>query len=157
MALRAALRFVARLTATDCVPADSHPQLLSPDGVAAAPFRVQMVETGNLSSIGLRSTARRRPQPGEVEIEVVAAGLNFMDVFLALGVLPSDGEAVLGHECAGRITAVGGGVTSFKVGDEVVALAESALSSFVRTPRRWSRQSPPGSISRKPRPLRLRS
>jgi NADPH:quinone reductase-like Zn-dependent oxidoreductase/acyl carrier protein len=125
VAFRDDRRFVARLTRADSAAT----KLLKP-----MPFRAQLAETGNLSSISFRQVARRRPAAGEVEIEVVAAGLNFRDIFLALGLLPSDGDLVLGHECAGRITALGEGVTSFSVGDEVVALARPSLSSVVRTP-----------------------
>jgi NADPH:quinone reductase-like Zn-dependent oxidoreductase len=48
--------------------------------------------------------------------------------------LPAGGDIVLGHECAGRVVAIGDGVTTWKVGDEVVALAKLTLGSFVRTP-----------------------
>ena len=56
---------------------------------------------------------RREPGPDEVEIAVHAAGLNFKDVMITMGLLPDEaleggytGKA-LGMECAGTITAVG--------------------------------------------------
>ena len=57
-------------------------------------------------------TARRRPPgPGEVEIEVDAAGLNFSDVMKALGLYPGlpEGPVSLGAECSGRVTCAGAG------------------------------------------------
>ncbi len=68
------------------------------------------------------------PKSNEVEIEIAAAGLNFMDLMLAMGMLPpevTDGPArnLPGLECAGRVVAVGDGVSDFAVGDEVITAA----------------------------------
>ena len=54
--------------------------------------------------------SRRAPLPGagEVEIRVVAAGLNFRDVMNAVAL--RDDPEPLGGECAGRIVALGDGV-----------------------------------------------
>jgi acyl transferase domain-containing protein/acyl carrier protein len=121
-------RFVARLHAK---PTENEPRPIDSGGVK--PFRAHLPETGNLSSVYYRQAARRRPAPGEVEIEVVAAGLNFRDILLGLGVLPGGPHVMLGHECAGRISGVGEGVTGWSIGDEVVALARPCLASHVRT------------------------
>jgi acyl transferase domain-containing protein/Zn-dependent alcohol dehydrogenase/acyl carrier protein len=133
VAFRKSERFVARLTSVDRAAMGLERPWLPREGETAAPFAAQLAETGNLSSVVYRQTARRRPAAGDVEIEVIAAGLNFRDVLLALGLLPAEGDVVLGHECAGRITALGDGVTGWAVGDEVLALAPRCLSSFVRT------------------------
>ena len=71
-----------------------------------------------------RST-RRAPAPGEVEIRVVAAGLNFRDVMNAVAM--RDDPEPLGGECAGRVVAVGAASAGFAVGDDVVAVAEAQL------------------------------
>jgi len=130
IAFREGNRYVARLTSA---AATIEPPLVPLAAESVRPFRAHVAEPGNLSSVVFREIARRRPAPGEVEIAVAAAGLNFLDVFLALGLLPADGDVVLGHECSGTITAVGEGVTQFSVGDQVIALARPSLSSFVRT------------------------
>jgi acyl transferase domain-containing protein/acyl carrier protein len=132
VAFRHRERFVARAIALSRHALVRRKGTLS-TGEAARPFRAGLTETGNLSSLVLRQTVRRRPAPDEVEIEVLAAGLNFRDILAALGLMPDDGGLVLGHECAGKIVAVGDDVTEWKTGDEVVALARPALSSFVRT------------------------
>ena len=75
----------------------------------------------------------------EVEIEPVAAGLNFRDVMYAMGLL-SD-EAVesgfagptIGMECAGRIVRVGANVKDFAPGDAVLGFAHACFASRVRT------------------------
>jgi NADPH:quinone reductase-like Zn-dependent oxidoreductase len=58
--------------------------------------------------------------------------LNFKDILNALGTYP--GEAgPLGLECAGRIVALGEGVKSFAISEEVIALASDSFSSLVTT------------------------
>jgi NADPH2:quinone reductase len=61
---------------------------------------------------------------GEVLIEVVAAGVNRPDVLQRSGRYPppADASPHLGLEVAGRIVALGQGVTEWKVGDAVCAL-----------------------------------
>ena len=104
----------------------------------AVPFRLDFLPQGGLDSLHLRSIERREPGPGEVEIEVFAAGLNFRDVLWAMGMLPE--EAVekgfsgptIGMECAGVISRVGSNV-HLKTGDRVIAFASSCFSSHVTT------------------------
>ena len=75
------------------------------------------------------------PGPGEVLVEVVAAGVNFIDVYQREGVYPIPTPFVLGGEGAGRVAAVGGGVTDVAVGDEVAtAEARGAMASMVLAP-----------------------
>jgi putative PIG3 family NAD(P)H quinone oxidoreductase len=64
------------------------------------------------------------PGPGEVLIDVVAAGLNRADVQQLRGVYPPPPGAseILGLEVSGRIAALGDGAEGFAVGDAVVAL-----------------------------------
>ena len=64
------------------------------------------------------------PMPGEILIEVVCAGINRPDVLQRSGRYPPppDASPVLGLEVAGRISAIGEGVTGLKVGAGVTAL-----------------------------------
>ncbi|HEV7883625.1 MAG TPA: alcohol dehydrogenase catalytic domain-containing protein [Solirubrobacteraceae bacterium] len=63
------------------------------------------------------------PRAGEVLVRVQACGVCHTDMYTASGVDPSGyAPAVLGHEGAGVIEAVGEGVTSLGVGDHVVTL-----------------------------------
>lgn len=74
----------------------------------------------------LRPTTRPRPAPrhGEVQIAVAFAGVNRPDCLQRAGAYaPPPGASDLpGLECAGRITAIGPGVTDWAVGDTVCAL-----------------------------------
>jgi propanol-preferring alcohol dehydrogenase len=62
------------------------------------------------------------PGAGEVAIDIKATGLCHTDIALAAGALsgyPGKTPVVLGHEIAGVITAVGSGVSEYRVGDRV--------------------------------------
>ncbi|HEY1972159.1 MAG TPA: NDMA-dependent alcohol dehydrogenase [Pseudonocardia sp.] len=61
-----------------------------------------------------------RPGPGEVLVRVGAAGLCHSDGHLRTGDLPSALPIIGGHEGAGVVEQVGGGVTSVSPGDHVV-------------------------------------
>jgi S-(hydroxymethyl)glutathione dehydrogenase/alcohol dehydrogenase len=60
------------------------------------------------------------PGPGQVQIDIKATGLCHSDLSGMTGTIPQPAPAVLGHEGAGIITAVGEGVTSVKEGDHVI-------------------------------------
>src|SRR3954468_22296748 len=63
------------------------------------------------------------PQPGEVLVRLVACGVCHTDMYTASGADPSGyAPAVLGHEGAGVVEAVGEGVRDVAVGDHVVTL-----------------------------------
>jgi NADPH:quinone reductase-like Zn-dependent oxidoreductase/acyl carrier protein len=105
---------------------------------AGQQFHLMTTAPGSFDNLILREAERREPAEGEVEIEVLAAGLNFIDVMKAMGVYPDQpvGELPFGIECAGRIVAVGAGVTALHVGDEVMAVVPSlnAFSAYVTVP-----------------------
>jgi NADPH:quinone reductase len=61
------------------------------------------------------------PGPGQVVVDVAAAGVNYMDIYAREGRPPygQDTPFVLGSEGAGTVSAVGAGVTDLAVGDLV--------------------------------------
>ena len=61
------------------------------------------------------------PGPGEVLVRIRAAGLCHSDLSVIDGNRPRPVPMVLGHEAAGVVEAVGGGVTTLAPGDHVVA------------------------------------
>jgi len=109
----------------------------------APAFALRSREWGALENLDLVPMERRPPGPGEVEIEVEAASLNFKDSLYAMGLLREDAQkrgitaAVdqpLGFDAAGRVVAVGAGVTRWRVGDEVLAWCFGALASHATAP-----------------------
>jgi NADPH:quinone reductase-like Zn-dependent oxidoreductase/acyl carrier protein len=134
--LRGDARYVARLVrySPGAVPAPSAGSSLAGrrpfDPETDQNFRLETSTPGMLDNLALRVAARQKPGPGEVEIRVCAAGLNFMDVMNALGLLPGD-PLPLGAECAGTIVALGDGVEDLQVGDDVIAIAPFSFGAFV--------------------------
>lgn len=92
-------------------------------------FRMEISRPGKLENLLLKASPRPEPKSGEVEIRVLAAGLNFRDVMNAAGVYPG-GPIPFGAECAGKISSVGANVTDFKVGDDVLAVANASFASY---------------------------
>ncbi|MEU5429761.1 SDR family NAD(P)-dependent oxidoreductase [Streptomyces olivoreticuli] len=80
---------------------------------------------------------------GQVRLEVRAAGINFRDVLVGLGMVP--GQTGLGGEGAGTVTEVGPDVTHVSVGDRVMGVlggsfgpvAVSDTRMIAPVPRGW--------------------
>ncbi|MFH8367578.1 SDR family NAD(P)-dependent oxidoreductase [Streptomyces sp. NPDC018031] len=109
-------------------------------------LRLLAERPGILGSLTPTVWHRTPPGPGQVEIEVTAAGLNFSDVLKAMDVCPGvpPGITPLGAECAGRVVAVGEGVTRFRPGDAVMAVAPSSMAAFVTTEQELVAERPAG-------------
>ncbi|GAB0134290.1 t1pks [Epichloe bromicola] len=65
----------------------------------------------------------------EIEIHVACTGINFKDVVIAMGQLPSP---YIGVECSGVVARIGSNVTSLAVGDRVCALPLGCYGTFAR-------------------------
>lgn len=89
-------------------------------------MRVIEIEGGKGPAEALRLAERPLPEPapGEIRIQVRAAGVNRPDIVQRLGLYPAPPGAsdILGLEIAGEVDAVGDGVTRWRVGDRVCAL-----------------------------------
>jgi len=96
-------------------------------------IRLDIPQPGILDSLAWRTIPRHAPGPGEVEIQVHAASMNFRDVMIGLGIYPTPPgmPPIMGSDCAGTIVAVGEGVEGMRVGDEVMALCSNSFSGFV--------------------------
>jgi NADPH2:quinone reductase len=68
------------------------------------------------------------PGPGELLVDVDAAGINYIDVYQRNGTYPMTVPYVPGLEGAGRVLALGPGVTDFAVSDRVAWV--EALGSY---------------------------
>ncbi len=121
IALRADRRLVARLRVRHGDTPSGFSRSLQPHERA----EIVVGTPGMLDTLSISRARRSAPATGEVEIEVHAAGMNFLDVIRAMGLFdPLAGRIPkLGAECAGRVVRVGDGVTGVKVGDRVVALS----------------------------------
>jgi acyl transferase domain-containing protein/acyl carrier protein len=126
-------RYVARLEHYHPQPSKIR-ETLAASAEADQPFRLKVTTRGALNNLTLQPVQRRSPGVGEVEIQIYATGVNFRDILNVLGAYPGDPGA-LGSECAGKIVAIGEGVTDLQVNDRVVAAFSSAsFSGFLTLP-----------------------
>ncbi|KPI11286.1 Mycocerosate synthase, partial [Actinobacteria bacterium OK074] len=125
-------------------PATSGDGLLLPAGSAA--WRVEAGTEGSLDGLHIVS-APEAVGPlgvGEVRVGVRAAGVNFRDVLMSLGMYP--GVGVVGGEAAGVVLEVGSEVEGLVPGDRVMGLFAGAFGPvavadhrmLVRVPDGWS-------------------
>lgn len=112
------------------------PPALGIDRADGSDCRLMASTGGAIDALCWREVPRRAPAPGEIEIRIEAAGLNFRDVLKALALYPAEADdyLLLGDECAGRVSAVGEGVSRFAIGDPVVAMAPGSFASRVCVP-----------------------
>ncbi|MFB8058010.1 SDR family NAD(P)-dependent oxidoreductase [Kitasatospora purpeofusca] len=112
---------------------------LVPDAVGpgtADTWRLDTATPGSLDSLALLPApeARRPLAAGEVRIALRAAGLNFRDVLITLGLYP--GGARIGAEGAGTVLETGPGVTGLRPGDRVMGLVQGTLGPVAVTDHR---------------------
>ncbi|MFR9723398.1 NAD(P)H-quinone oxidoreductase [Streptomyces sp. MS19] len=87
-------------------------------------YAISMTEPGGPEVLVWTQVPDPEAGEGEVLIDVAAAGVNRADVLQRQGFYapPPGTPPYPGLECAGRVAAVGPGVTGWNVGDEVCAL-----------------------------------
>lgn len=74
---------------------------------------------GGPEVMALEEQALGAPGPGQVALRHTAIGLNFVDTYQRSGLYPVQTPFVAGNEAAGVITALGEGVSDFRIGDRV--------------------------------------
>ena len=74
---------------------------------------------GGTDVLAVEERPAAEPGPGEVLVEVAAAGVNFLDVYQREGVYPTKPPFVGGNEGAGTVVATGEGVETLHPGNRV--------------------------------------
>ncbi|MGL4744906.1 MAG: quinone oxidoreductase family protein, partial [Dermatophilaceae bacterium] len=74
---------------------------------------------GGREVLAVQDRPTPEPGPGEVLVEVAAAGVNFIDVYQREGTYPGETPFVAGNDGAGVVRAVGARVETVRVGDRV--------------------------------------
>ncbi|WP_372499034.1 SDR family NAD(P)-dependent oxidoreductase [Streptomyces hygroscopicus] len=119
--------------------------LEAPAGTSA--WKLGTTGGGTLDNLSLLpDPAAQAPlAPGYVRIAVRAAGLNFRDALIAIGMYPDD-HATMGGEGAGVVLEVGSGVTDLAPGDRVMGMINASFGpvavadrrQIVPMPRGWT-------------------
>lgn len=84
------------------------------------PKAIRIHEYGGPEVLRWEEAEVGEPGPGQLRVRHAAVGLNYIDVYHRTGLYPLPSLPwTLGMEGAGKVEAVGEGVTEFKVGDRV--------------------------------------
>lgn len=94
---------------------------------AALEKRIVIHKAGNYDALRLEQFAASPPNAGEIGIEVHAAGVNYADCVIRMGLYKSANELhgypiTPGFEVAGVVAAVGNDVTEYQIGDKVIGI-----------------------------------
>ncbi|WP_344599051.1 SDR family NAD(P)-dependent oxidoreductase, partial [Streptomyces violaceusniger] len=108
-------------------------------------WRLEADGRGTLQNLVLasRAEASRTLAADEIRVAVHAAGVNFRDVLLALGMYP-DKAGLLGSEAAGTVLEIGSGVAGVAPGDRVMGLFSGAFGPVAITDHRLVAPIPAG-------------
>ena len=101
----------------------------------------------DFSGTSVRNVARPEPGPGDVLVQVRAAGINFPDLLMCRGgyQLKPPLPFTPGMDVAGTVAALGSGVTTFRLGDAVAGAARfGSFAGFVNVPAGQLRPRPAG-------------
>nr|WGC84431.1 RsnA [Streptomyces sp.] len=111
---------------------------------ADAAWQLDVVERGTLDQLALveSADASRPLAEGEVRISLRAAGLNFRDVMITLGLYP--GDAGIGGEGAGVVLETGPGVRGIAPGDRVMGVFANAIGTVAIADHRMVARIPAG-------------
>ncbi|WJZ94980.1 hypothetical protein VitviT2T_013781 [Vitis vinifera] len=91
---------------------------------------IRVYELGGPEVLKWEDVQIGEPNEGEIRVKIQAIGLNFVDVYIRKGVYKiATMPFTPGVEAAGVVTAVGPGITGWKVGD-VVAYAGGSMGSY---------------------------
>ncbi len=106
---------------------------LAGDSYAGAVCAIEISETGGPEVLQLTELPDPQPGPGQLLVEIAAAGVNYLDTYHRSGAYPMPLPFIPGSEGAGTVTAVGPGTDDVTVGDRVAwatslgSYAEQAL------------------------------
>ncbi|GDY50973.1 polyketide synthase [Streptomyces violaceusniger] len=122
------------------------PPVATPPLEDGVPWRMDVTSQGTLENLAAVPCpeAAGALGAGQVRVAMHAAGVNFRDVVVALGMIP--GQDVIGSEGAGVVLDIGPGVSDLAPGDRVMGLFSGAFGPvaltdhrlLVRLPEGWS-------------------
>ncbi|ETS73451.1 hypothetical protein PFICI_15056 [Pestalotiopsis fici W106-1] len=97
-------------------------------------IQLRAEQIGNLDSLHYQEVSSEPPnlEGDRVEIKVEAAGVNFKDVAITLGLIPEN-EYLLGGEGSGIVTRVAPGVTDVKPGQRVAFFERGSFGNTATT------------------------
>jgi NADPH2:quinone reductase len=96
---------------------------------------IRVNQYGGPEVLSLEEVSLPEPKAGEARIKVMAAGLNFIEIYQRSGIYQGALPFTLGAEAAGIVDAIGPGVKGLKPGDRVMTVsAQGAYAEYAIAP-----------------------
>ena len=83
---------------------------------------MRLRQPASIDNLYRDDSAPADPGPGEIQVRIRAAALNFRDALVVGGVFPARDGLIPLSDAAGEVVAVGAGVSEFVAGDRAVSL-----------------------------------
>ena len=84
--------------------------------------QIQLKKPGGLDNILLCDADVPKPKSNQIVIKIAASSLNYHDLLVALGFIPTEDRRVSLSDAAGEIVEIGSDVKDWKVGDHVMSV-----------------------------------
>ena len=84
--------------------------------------QIQLKKPGGLDNILFCDADVPKPKPNQIVIKIAASSLNYHDLLVALGFIPTEDGRVPLSDAAGEIVEIGSDVKDWKVGDHVMSV-----------------------------------
>ena len=84
--------------------------------------QIQLSKPGGLENLKITETENPKPSAKDVLLKVSASSLNYHDLMVALGLIPTEDKRVPLSDSAGEIIEIGEEVTKWKSGDKVMSM-----------------------------------
>src|SRR5437588_5959282 len=98
-------------------------------------YAIRVHEFGGPEVLRYEEVPTPEPGPGQARVKVMAAGVNFIDIYFRTGQYRGNLPITLGQEAAGVVDAVGPDVDQVKVGDRVAyAPEQGAYADYAVVP-----------------------
>ncbi|KAG4443875.1 hypothetical protein IFR05_000641 [Cadophora sp. M221] len=94
--------------------------------------RLTIGQPGRLDTLHWEGETPNAPKEDEVEVEIYAAGLNFRDVLVAMGIIELS-PPTFGYEATGIVRRIGPKAGKFSVGDRIAMTGFNVFASTVTT------------------------
>ena len=84
--------------------------------------QIQIQKPGGLENLKLENVDSPSLKDNEVLMKISASSLNYHDLMVALGLIPTDDKRVPLSDGAGEIIEIGSNVKNWQVGDKVMSV-----------------------------------
>ena len=84
--------------------------------------QMQLSKPGGLDKLQLVETDIPRIRDNEILVKVTASSLNYHDLLVALGSIPTEDKRVLLSDASGEVVETGDSVSKWNVGDQIMSV-----------------------------------